>query len=298
LIKLEASSGIFRYTPATSDTIPDFLRLCGVENFIATKICTFINKPFIDGSFPELNGGAGLLDMIRQQLSKHSKDRMDTWTALTVTAMEPHTNKDLLKCRMVREILDELQGITDPRNSQQLETGLLSIVDAALELWIALRSDSCKVEPRFQPELANKAVWFAQETPPFEVAGDNSNGTRSTPPEPAERPPSFALFPQIVLLSDTSSSDSDGNHTLGGPVKQEAGREVVYRGRALFSDSEVFIAGIRDKQELEKLYRKHMSGFSHARKKSLSSPVTDKGFSLRLPEQTPRGVGVDAQIDE
>lgn len=274
-------SVIFKYTPATSDAISDFLRLCAVEHAITTKICTFINKRFIDGCSPQLDGGASLLGTIQRELSKHSKRSEDIWTALTMKALEPHMEKDSLKERKVQEILKELGEISDPQYSQQLKSDVESIVDAALELWIALRSDNCRPELSFEPELCDKAMWFALETPSPEIGQEDTGGGQWAILNSTEKPPSLALFPRVVIFHDKDeSSNSKGSNTKNEGIKGE----IVHIGRALFSDSDAFNRGIKHQKGLERLYHDQISGF-HAKKKSLSSPVTDKGFSFQFPVQ-------------
>lgn len=214
--------------------------------------------------------------MIQQELSRHSKRGEDIWTALTVKAMEPQACKNSLKERIVQEILKKFEEIRDPRNSQQLENSLISIVDTALELWTALRSDNCRMELSFKPELAEKEMWFIQKTPSFEAGQDDDNDGQSAILESIEKPHSFALFPRVVIFHDNGDT---------APNNEGIKEEIVYKGRALFSDSDTFIRGIKHQRVLEELYHQHISDFSHLKKKSLSSPVTDKGFSFQFPVQ-------------
>ncbi|KAK2759509.1 hypothetical protein FQN54_002988 [Arachnomyces sp. PD_36] len=290
LRKLESSSDIFKYTPADSGVIPDFLRRCGIEHFIARRICLFINKPFVDGCTPELEGGAGLLDTIRRQISERSTRCEDIWMALTARAMEPKVNKDILRKKMVQEILCELRGVTDPRNSEQLQRDLVSIVDTAIALWSDLRSDSCRLDFDFEPDLANdNTAWFIQETPPCEIGWGNSNDGRDATLNFTERFQSFALFPRIVITRENGQDPifkaGDDSNLTSGAGNEEPEKEVVYPGRALF-DSSAFIEGARQREELENLYREQMKEFARKRKtSSLTSPVIDKGSTLRSDKQ-------------
>lgn len=240
----------------------------------------------MDGSSPELNGSERILDTIQQRLSRCSEQKKDMWTALTIKGIGT-CDEEHLKSSMTQDILEELKCISEQRNRQELEIDLTPIVDAALELWFALRSDSCRLKLNFEPDLESKATWLSPKTPFVEVS-QNGNSERSTIAKSIDAPPSFALFPRVVIFRDDGGNTvahTGSNGYSGRSVPNEKTAEepvVVYQGQALFSDSEAFVQGVNLQKELDEMYTSHMSAF-RVKKKSLSSPVLDKSFIFPLP---------------
>lgn len=116
---------------------------------------------------------------------------------------------------MVQDMLKNIHGISERENSRQPEMDLISSVDAALELWTALRDDSCRLEINFEPELKSK---IPRTLPSFEASPTSG----SKIPETIDLPPSFALFSRVGILRDdgkdtTAGVRVNGNSGGGGP---------------------------------------------------------------------------------
>ena len=305
LKELEASSEIFRYTPAAaSDQIADFLRFSAIEHIISAKVCGFITKPFIDECSPDLSGSE-MLGRIRERLSGHSKRSGDIWTALTVKGTESYLKLEALRKPIVQDLLNKLGRIAEPCDCVELENDLTSIVDGALELWTALRSDSCTLDIDFKPcrGLDGKKPWLSEVAPSLKVDQYSSSGSEKM----KSTPPSIALFPRVVMFRDggedtnTANASPNGHSTGSGTNGNTAESHVIYPGRALFSNSDAFVQGIRLQQELEKLYHTHMSSFQssfHQKRMSLSSPGLDRSFAfpqlLPLEQRDSQGANGDS----
>ena len=175
------------------------------------------------------------------QLSSHAP------SATSTVSTEPSQDG------IVDEILDILRHLRSPA-SEQLPVKLAEIASLVINLWSALRRDSCRVDFGFDPSTGGWQQWNFDE----DVATMAANLPNDIPVNQLPSK-SFMLFPRI-----TGSFESNG-----------ASPRILHPGLALPRDSPAFRIGL---QEIEHIRQATKEFKRNLRRGSSvhSSPVTGK----------------------
>ena len=269
--QLFSASEIFKYSPlSTESRTATYLRACAIQNFLSMRTISIIGRQYFAEPMgakdrkSDIQSMDSILDAISNVPAATSSQEL-SWRLTTVDKLDHLGSHDLLAMSsvstkpsqdgIVDEILDVLQHLSPA--SERLPAKLAEITRMVIELWNALRKDSCRVDFDYDPSAGDWQKWDFVE----DVVTDDSMAANLPKEIPVNQLPSksFILFPRV-----TGFFESDG-----------ASPRVLHAGLALPQDSPAFRLGL---QEIEHIHHATKEFKRNLRRGSSvqSSPVIGK----------------------
>lgn len=269
--QLSDVSKIFRYPLLSSESpVAIFLRACAVQNFLSATTVSVVGRRYfaevsaVGGGQPTVQPMDSILETISNVAAANSRQDL-SWRLLTVDKLDRVGSHDSSVTPTVstqpnegdirKTILERLhyfQGVSDDR----LKSKLAKIADIVINLWSALRKDSCRIEFDYGPSKGDGKRW--------EFVDYATNHSSEVPGSPTNlvprRIPSnhFALFPRITGFFDTDN----------------ASPQVLHAGVALSCDSPAFQENLQEIEHVDFATKELKRGIRRG-SSAQSSPILD-----------------------
>jgi len=255
-------TSVFKYIPLSNDEATTSLRVAGVQHIIWSKICELLRDPFLSDNLPSGQTEMRLLNHLSAILSDNP--RMEKlWRSYTLkglSSLPERLNMDQIAEQATKSILELVSPILKSHSSD-LHGSLSAIFNHALSLWTDIRRDGSKLLLSDKPVLTEGWISVGERTG---LVPQNSQPLN-------EDAVSFCLFPLIRISNEKQSG-------------------VLHEGRALFSDSDVYVQVADLKSAMERAAhegkRRALNEFQ-ARNSVPSSPLQARARPNWVP--TPSG---------
>ncbi|KAL8689491.1 MAG: hypothetical protein Q9218_004852 [Villophora microphyllina] len=264
--RLSSASAIFKYPPlSTESPVATFLRACAIQNFLSTKIMCIIRRRYFaePTAAVECKSETQPMDVILDIISNipaATSSQELSWRLTTVDKLDrlgsqnPSAPTEISTEPRQDNVIDEILGLLHYFKSptdQRLRAKLTEITNMAIELWSALRKDSCRVDFDYDPSTGD---W--QESVFVDGVAANLPSEIPVAQLPLE---SFMLFPRITGFFEPDCANP----------------RILHGGLALPHDSPAFRENLQEIKHIEiatKEFKRSLRRGSSAQ----SSPVMDK----------------------
>ncbi|KAL8669509.1 MAG: hypothetical protein Q9168_005900 [Polycauliona sp. 1 TL-2023] len=246
--RLSSASAIFKYPSlSTESAVATFLRACAIQNFLSTKTISIIRRRYFAEPTAAVERKSGtqpidsILDIISNIPAATSSQEL-SWRLTTVDRLnrlgshDPSAPTEISTEPRQEDVIDEILGLLhyfQSPSDQRLRAKLTEITSMAINLWSALRKDSCRVDFNYDPSTGDWHEWaFVND-----VTTNDSIVTNSPSEIPVAQLPSksFMLFPQI----------------RGFFEPDRASPRILHAGSALPDDSPAFRKGLQETKHIE-----------------------------------------------
>lgn len=252
---------------SSESDVSTFLRTHAVQHFLSLKTVSIIQRRYFAES-TIAGKSVQPIDSILETLSNvHAANPSQEvfWQSTTIDKLDRLGDHGPLRIfnfstepderDIVQAIWGKLRQFSRP-NEHRLQAKLTEIASLTVELWSALRKDSCRVNFSYEPSTESGQEW---DFVTYDATGSPKIIGSPTEISVARLPSkSFVLFPRITGFFGSDRHDP----------------KILHRGLALSHDSPAFREGL---QEIEHINHatKEFERVLRRRPGSQSSPVTE-----------------------
>jgi hypothetical protein len=242
---LSKQSKFFSITPMNEFEVSITLRRANVQNVIIQLICDRLWKPLFCESLWKHQNAQSYLDSISLAVDSTGLRRESLWRQTTLESTGNGFSKSVMREEIIKnltdDVLEQLQALIEPSQSDELSKELRNLFDLAIELWCNAQKDGSRIRTMTEPNKSNLNCWMEAlpEFPAHDAAQPSSSHSEG------ENYSALLLFPAVTRTSLLNSPlETNGN------LLEEQNR-VLLKGRALFPDTTIFSQGAQEKMEME-----------------------------------------------